>query len=84
MGTWIAEWYNTQLRTSECCTLGCEFNPKREQTFLAWIYTQEFSEEDEIKTGNTKINTIICYLFVNLCCLWKLENHKNGIKLTYT
>ena len=24
------------------------------------IYTQELSEEDEIKTGNKKINTIIC------------------------
>ena len=24
------------------------------------IYTQELTEEDEIKTGNTKINAIIC------------------------
>ena len=27
-GAWIAEWYNTQPTSSECCTLGREFKPQ--------------------------------------------------------
>ena len=34
------------------------------------IYTQELSEEDEIKTEDTIINTIICQLFVNFLKLF--------------
>ena len=47
---------------------------------MSWARTQELWEEDEIKTGNTIINIIICNFFVNLCCLWRLENRENGIK----
>ena len=60
---WIAEWYNTRLRTLECCTLGHEFQPSvRTKLFrLKYkIFAQEHSEEDEIKTGNTNIDIIIC------------------------
>ena len=52
VGAWIAEWYNTgpwvqaSVRTK---LFQLKYN----------IYTQELSEEDEIKTGNTNINTII-------------------------
>ena len=83
---WIAEWYNTWLWTLECCSLGSDFAPRWGQK-LFWlkcnIYAKELSEEDEIKTGNTIINPIICLLFVNLCCLWKLENLKNGNKIFF-
>ena len=75
-GAWIAEWHHTQLWRSECCSLGHEFQPRLKYN----KYTQRLWEEDEIKTGNTIINIIICNFFVNLCCLWKLENHENGIK----
>ena len=73
---WIAEWHHTQLWRSECCSLGHEFQPRLKYN----KYSQRLWEEDEIKTGNTIINIIICNFFVNLCCLWKLENHENGIK----
>ena len=69
-GAWIAQWYNTQHWTLECWALCCEFVPQWGQKLFQLeynIYTQELSDKD-------KIFTIICKWFVNLCCLWKLEN----------
>ena len=78
-GAWIAEWYNTWLRILECCALGREFKPQWGQNYFGSSNPSTLKNfQGEIKTGNTKINTIICYL--NVKCLWKLENYKNGIK----
>ena len=61
-GKWRAKWYNTGLWTSECCALGQDFSPQWGQKLFQLMYNnynQKLSEEDNIKTGNTIINTII-------------------------